>query len=248
MFKNTYSKEQVNDLIQNEILTIKNEFYEYINSLQQKNKLLEETIEQMKVEHESNLQDQIIIVKNNLQNTFDNDLENITDDFENIIDAKFINIINENEQIIESINTIKLQIHNNQINQQIIIGYENNLKIPFFVPENFAAKHNGDILQGLKSRFKCDDMNIYFMLDSLTHLSYIENFDLKKYFMINLIDKYDNIIRPSSSSEISSIDFNDKSLKIIKKYCDIAGIRITFNDSEYQNGIMISTLIDQISE
>ena len=55
MFKSTYSKEEVQDLISNSIQTVKDELVQYIKLLQQKNKLLEETIEQIKLEQKNTL-------------------------------------------------------------------------------------------------------------------------------------------------------------------------------------------------
>ncbi len=43
MFKSTYSKEEVDSLVNN----VKNELIQYINTLQQKNKILEETVENL---------------------------------------------------------------------------------------------------------------------------------------------------------------------------------------------------------
>ena len=50
MFKSTYSKEEVQTLISESIQIVKDELVEYIKALEQKNKLLEETIDQMKLE------------------------------------------------------------------------------------------------------------------------------------------------------------------------------------------------------
>jgi hypothetical protein len=130
--------------------------------------------------------------------------------------------------------------------QQVIVGYDNSTssKTPFYFPRNIITKH-GCILQAIKSNYICDNTNIYFIMDSLEILEYVLTFELKNYFPINIVDKYHNIIRKSSSSS-ETIDFNDKSLKSIKKYCDKLNIKIVFNNSEFYNGICISTLIDKI--
>ncbi len=54
MLLRTYSKEEVNDLIQKEVGEIKNELIQYIGKLEQKNRILEETIEQIKKEEKTN--------------------------------------------------------------------------------------------------------------------------------------------------------------------------------------------------
>ena len=55
MFKSTYSKEEVQTLISKSIQIVKNELVQYIQSLEKKNKLLEETIEQIKLEQKNTL-------------------------------------------------------------------------------------------------------------------------------------------------------------------------------------------------
>ncbi len=46
MLLRTYTKEEVNDLIQKEVGEIKNELIQYIGKLEQKNRMLEETIKE----------------------------------------------------------------------------------------------------------------------------------------------------------------------------------------------------------
>jgi hypothetical protein len=95
MLLRTYSKEEVNDLIQKEVGEIKNELIQHIGILEQKNRVLEEKIEQMKSEiinevdikiklnkFETNLKqdikDNYIIKKSELKETHD---KNICKDF-----------------------------------------------------------------------------------------------------------------------------------------------------------------------
>ena len=55
MFKSTYSKEEVHDFISNSIQSVKDELVQYIHSLEKKNILFEETIEQIKLEQKNTL-------------------------------------------------------------------------------------------------------------------------------------------------------------------------------------------------
>ena len=92
MFKSTYSKEEVQDLISNSIQTVKDELVQYIKLLQQKNKLLEETIEQIKLEQKNTLyalNNKFISIKYEINDiadtikTISNKVDLTTQEFEN---------------------------------------------------------------------------------------------------------------------------------------------------------------------
>ncbi len=48
MIPKTYSQEEVNNIVKKEVMNVKNELIQYINELENKNKLLEESIEKVK--------------------------------------------------------------------------------------------------------------------------------------------------------------------------------------------------------
>ncbi len=90
MLLRTYSKEEVNDLIQKEVGEIKNELIQHIGKLEQKNRMLEETIEQIKgeldlVKNKDNLLGHVLIgyrhdginifIKNDKHESFNSILE-----------------------------------------------------------------------------------------------------------------------------------------------------------------------------
>ena len=81
MFKSTYSKEEVHTLITESIQMVKDEFVEYIHSLQQKNKLLEETIEQIKFENKNALNNKFFSIQSDI-----NDITNTIKTISNKVD------------------------------------------------------------------------------------------------------------------------------------------------------------------
>jgi hypothetical protein len=126
-------------------------------------------------------------------------------------------------------------------NEHVLIGYKNYQNIPIFMPKNFAKDYDGNILYAISiyNRDLCDTKII---IDNLEKLTSISIFDLKIGSNTTFIDKYNNIIR--ERYPIDTINPNDKSLKVIKKYCDKFNIKIVFGESEYYNGILISNLIN----
>ncbi len=163
------------------------------------------------------------------------DIKNIQEELEN----KLINIIEDN----------------NYTNEQVLIGYDNKGNgqtiIPIFIPKKFNEKYCSKIgnhlgiFSAMTYHIKLD-YNFEFIIESLEILSKHNKlyFDLHNIININIIDNCKNIIRKSNNQ--IGVDFNDKSLKVIKKYCDKYNIKIYNNGSEYYNGILVSTLIDQI--
>jgi hypothetical protein len=132
MFKSTYSKEEVQDLISNSIQTVKDELVQYIHSLEKKNQLLEKTIEQMKLEQKNalnnkfysiqsdidQLTDTVKTISNKVDLTIEN-LVNTTSKLNNKIDICSINIIRIEKDLIENIDY-------NLANVQRNIGYKIN--------------------------------------------------------------------------------------------------------------------------
>ena len=111
MFKSTYSKEEVDSLINN----VKNELIQFINTLQQKNKVLEETVEnltntisQMETDFNkkllSNTRDIEILGKIEL---IDEKVENKIKDITNIIEVVDKKVDNKFEKLDKVINEIK---------------------------------------------------------------------------------------------------------------------------------------------
>jgi hypothetical protein len=132
MFKSTYSKEEVKYLISESIQTVKDEFIKYINSLQQKNKLLEDAIEQMKLEQKNALNNKFYSIRSDIDEITDTiktisnkvdlineKLENTTSKLNNKIDICSINIIRVEKDLIENIDY-------NLANVQRNIGYKIN--------------------------------------------------------------------------------------------------------------------------
>ena len=91
MFKSTYSKEEVQTLISNSIQIVKNELVQLIQSLEKKNILLEETIDQIKLEQKNTL---------------------------NMLNNKFISSRYEINDIADKINTISNKVDLNLTTQE----------------------------------------------------------------------------------------------------------------------------------
>jgi len=128
MFKLTYTKEEVNDLIKNEIETVKNELSEYINTLQKKNELLEDTVKELKNNFSSYINNKIFIETiEQLKHDYDTNLQikiktlkheiNMKQiDINKTVDNKLICIINNikkdmSEMICKNDNNV-MNIHN----------------------------------------------------------------------------------------------------------------------------------------
>ncbi len=130
MLLRTYSKEEVNDLIQKEVGEIKNELIQYIGKLEQKNRILEETLEQMKITYDKNLNNEICKVKNEFEEKLNNKTQDINKlEQIDIIESK-INILIDEYKIFrngieETIEQIKKD-YNNNLNDEI-----NNVKSEF---------------------------------------------------------------------------------------------------------------------
>lgn len=116
MFKSTYSKEEVHTLISNSIQTIKNEFVQYIEELEKKNKLLEETINQMKLEQKNALNNKFYSIRTDIDELTDTiktisnkidlttqELVNTTSKLNNKIDICSINIIRVEKDLIDKL-------------------------------------------------------------------------------------------------------------------------------------------------
>lgn len=132
MFKSTYSKEEVHTLITESIQMVKDEFVEYIHSLQQKNKLLEETIEQIKFENKNALNNKFYSIRYDIDEILDTiktisnkvdlvnqEFENTTRKLNNKIDICSNNIVIVEKDLIEKIDY-------NFSNVQRDIGYKIN--------------------------------------------------------------------------------------------------------------------------
>ena len=132
MFKSTYSKEEVQIIISESIQIVKDELVQYIQSLQQKNKLLEETIEQIKLEQKNALNNKFYSIRSdidditNTMKTISNKvdlttekIENTTRKLNNKIDICSNNIIIVEKDLIEKIDY-------NLTNVQRDIGYKIN--------------------------------------------------------------------------------------------------------------------------
>lgn len=88
---------------------------------------------------------------------------------------------------------------------------------------------------------------IHFIIDSLEFFTGISKFEISH--DINVIDKNGNFIRKYSGRggiNVSICEHEKDYLKTIKKYCDKLNIKLVLNGSEYENGIPISTLIEQL--
>jgi hypothetical protein len=116
MFKSTYSKEEVQDLISNSIQSVKDELIQYIQSLEKKNQLLEETIDQMKLEQKNALNNKFYSIRSDIDELTDTikiisnkvdlntkEFENTTNKLNNKIDICSINIIKVESDLIENI-------------------------------------------------------------------------------------------------------------------------------------------------
>ena len=132
MFKSTYSKEEVHNLISKSIQTVKDELIEYIEALQQKNKLLEETIEQIKFENKNALNNKFYSIRYDIDEILDTiktisnkvdlanqEFENTTRKLNNKIDICSNNIVIVEKDLIEKIDY-------NFSNVQRDIGYKIN--------------------------------------------------------------------------------------------------------------------------
>ena len=130
MFKSTYSKEEVQIIISESIQIVKDELVQYIQSLQQKNKLLEETIEQIKLEQKNALNNKFYSIRSdidditNTMKTISNKvdlttekIENTTRKLNNKIDICSNNIVIVEKDLIEKIDY-------NLANVQRDIGYK----------------------------------------------------------------------------------------------------------------------------
>jgi hypothetical protein len=132
MFKSTYSKEEVQDLISKSMQSVKDELVQYIHSLEKKNILLEETIDLMKLEQKNALNNKFYSIQSDIDQLTDTvktisnkvdlineKLENTTSKLNNKIDICSINIIRIEKDLIENIDY-------NLANVQRNIGYKIN--------------------------------------------------------------------------------------------------------------------------
>lgn len=116
MFKSTYSKDEVQEIINQEIYNVKNELIQYIDSLHQKNILLEKTIEQMKMDYENNLNDKINLIQSDI-----NSMSIRIEDSDNKINNNITDLIDIKKNFNDKLenNLAKIKKIDNKINSNI---------------------------------------------------------------------------------------------------------------------------------
>jgi hypothetical protein len=249
MLLRTYSKDEVNDLIQKEVGEIKNEFIQHIGKLEQKNRILEETIEQMKITYNKNFNNEICKVKNEFEEKLNNKTQDINKleqkDYNNNLNDEINNVKSEFE---EKLNNIINKIEN--IEQHILIGYRfegndnGNAKfIPVFVNKNcdWEKLLSNLINKNLGYGFTCCKLYI----NKLNKLPNIKYFDCCALPGIEIIDNNENTIitlRPPKRCDLQnwiSLHTNKDKIKKIYTICNESNIKFVIHGQDKINCISI---------
>ncbi len=261
MLLRTYTKEEVNDLVEYQISLVKSEFIQIIKELKQQNELLSNNIVQLENNYKilfdtkiTKLEEQIQTNSNDLVD-IDNFLNMEIEETRRLIDTKVNLSVEKVKDELEDL------IYKNSLTcEQVLIGYAGQNYITtsrcsLFVPKNLSLN-------------KCQCVNGYYsilalIIDTSTHINFIlesleilcanGNYYFELSFINNLtiIDKKGNIIRKSNgsnihfSSETNHDIQNNKNLKIIKNYLDKIGVKIYYNGSEIYFNTPVSTTIDK---